>query len=442
MATLKYLLQSKGDNAPVYLRLSLGRSNSIKRKTGLYINPDQWSPKTGLPKQTLPENKNLSYQLKKLEAFIFEQLNIDGTTGKEINGNWLVNNINRHFNHAQPGELDYIVEYGKEFLGNLHYKTTDNGKKGVTDGTIKKYATIVNKLSAYESYAGRKLKLTDIDLRFRTEFIKYLTNQEKLSDNTTGRYLKFVKSIVLDAQKNGYNINEKIKHFKGFTVDSPKVILSYDELDLLKNTELSNDIHNITRDWLLIGCYTGQRVSDLLRMNTSMIQEIEGFKFIVLEQIKTGKTVQIPIHYEVLEILNKRNGEFPPLFTQNIDSNKALFNRYLKQLCKLVGINELVEGNYFDPDKKRSVSGLFEKYKLVSSHICRRSFASLFYGNPLYPTPILMNITAHSTERQFLEYIGKKPIDYSLQLAKLWENESLKNKKEPQLEVVKEGTNN
>jgi len=34
MATIKYLLQSKLDNAPIYLRLSLGRSNTLKRKTG------------------------------------------------------------------------------------------------------------------------------------------------------------------------------------------------------------------------------------------------------------------------------------------------------------------------------------------------------------------------------------------------------------------------
>ncbi|WP_421824303.1 hypothetical protein [Flagellimonas oceanensis] len=31
-----------------------------------------------------------------------------------------------------------------------------------------------------------------------------------------------------------------------------------------------------------------------------------------------------------------------------------------------------------------------------------------------------MNITGHSTEKMFLEYIGKKPIDYSLQLARIW----------------------
>jgi integrase len=65
---------------------------------------------------------------------------------------------------------------------------------------------------------------------------------------------------------------------------------------------------------------------------------------------------------------------------------------------------------------------MYPKYELVSSHICRRSFASNHYATELYPTPILMNITAHKTEQMFLTYIGKEPIDYSVKLAKIWQN--------------------
>lgn len=53
-----------------------------------------------------------------------------------------------------------------------------------------------------------------------------------------------------------------------------------------------------------------------------------------------------------------------------------------------------------------------------------------------------MNITAHSAEKQFLEYIGKKPIDYGLQLAGIWATEALKEKKQSNLTVVKKASNN
>ena len=49
-----------------------------------------------------------------------------------------------------------------------------------------------------------------------------------------------------------------------------------------------------------------------------------------------------------------------------------------------------------------------------------------------------MNITAHSTEEMFLEYIGKKPIDYSIQLAETWARESLKaNSNKTELKLLK-----
>ncbi len=437
MATVKYLLQSASDNAQIYLRLSLGRSKSIKRKTGLATSCKDWSAKTGLPKQNNANNKKLSSSLKSLEAFIQNELNEANSTGVEVDGNWLLVKIEKHFNRVTPTDLNKLVNYANHFLKNLQYRVTEQGKKGVAIATYKKYKTILNKLIAFEKYSKTQYLVKNVDRKFRASFIDYLKEEENLGDNTIGRYLKFVKSICLDAAKSGLEISNKLEHFKGFTVKAPKVVLSFDELEQIKNTKFSNENHDIARDWLIIGCYTGQRVSDLLRMESSFIESIQKFKFIVLEQIKTGKTVQIPIHEEVKKILDKRNGEFPPTFTKNADSNMSLFNRYLKQLSKLAKINSVVEGNAYNAKTKRTENGKYEKHLLVSSHICRRSFATNFYGDPKYPTPLLMNITAHSTEKMFLEYIGKKPIDYGLQLAKIWANEALKKEKKPQLKIVK-----
>lgn len=86
--------------------------------------------------------------------------------------------------------------------------------------------------------------------------------------------------------------------------------------------------------------------------------------------------------------------------------------------------------------KYRKEFGRFPKHELISSHVCRKSFASNFYGD--IPTALLISITAHATEQQFLEYIGKTSNDYAIQLAEYWSKESLKAKKEPQMTVLKE----
>lgn len=437
MATIKYLIQSKSENAQIYLRLSLSNSKSLKRKTGLSINSNNWSSATGLPKQNDNANKDIATDLRGLTKFILNKLNNANTNGVEVTGDWLLNNINIHFKRSQTSDLEYLIKYGENFLTELKYKVSQNNKSGVSKSTEKKYRTIVNKLIAFEKQSKKTFLVSDVNLKFRNDLIKYFAETDNLNDNTIGRYLKVVKSICLDAQKNGIKTSPQLQHFKGFTVKTTKVTLSFNELEQINKTKFTNENHIIAKDWLIIGCYTGQRVSDLLRMNSSFIQNIQNFNFIVLEQIKTGKIVQIPIHFEVKKILDKRNGEFPPLFADNMDSSKVLFNRYLKQLCEIAEINTIVEGNAFNKETKRTENGEFEKYKLVSSHICRRSFATNFYSNSKYPTPLLMNITAHSTEKMFLEYIGKKPIDYGLQLAEIWTKEALKETKGFKLDVVK-----
>nr|WP_321224792.1 phage integrase SAM-like domain-containing protein [uncultured Psychroserpens sp.] len=452
MATIKFQLQSKSKNAPIYLRLSLGRGKSLKRKTSLSINPDNWSLSTGLPKQNYADEKNLTSNLRKLGTFVLDEVNDSNSKGVEITGEWLQNKIDFHFNKVEAKQLDYLTNYSIYFIDNLKYKVNEKTKSiGVSKATEKKYKTILNKLIAFDDYQSKKqkktiqTKLTDVNLSFRSSLIDYFSKIEKLSDNTIGRYLKFVKSICLDAKKNGFKISSQLNDFSGFSIEAPKVILSLAEIEQIKNTKFVSDAHEISKDWLIIGCFTGQRVSDLLRMNKKMIEHIQDYDFIVLKQVKTKKTVQIPIHFEVQEILNKRDGEFPPVFSNNIDSNKAMFNRYLKQLCKLSKINKVVNGNKFDEKKKRYINGDYPKHELVASHICRRSFASNHYATELYPTPILMNITAHTTEQMFLTYIGKEPIDYSLQLAKIWQQEGMKIKRKEEnqveLKVVKQVSN-
>ena len=73
---------------------------------------------------------------------------------------------------------------------------------------------------------------------------------------------------------------------------------------------------------------------------------------------------------------------------------------------------------------KRKISGTFPKYELITSHVCRRSFATNTYGK--LPTPLIMQITAHSTEKMFLGYIGKSSMDYAQQIADFYAKEEVK----------------
>ena len=68
----------------------------------------------------------------------------------------------------------------------------------------------------------------------------------------------------------------------------------------------------------------------------------------------------------------------------------------------------------------RKQYGEFPKWQLVSSHICRRSFATNAYGTVL--TLTIMKITGHKSEQVFLNYIKTTPKEYAYELRRSWDN--------------------
>ena len=82
----------------------------------------------------------------------------------------------------------------------------------------------------------------------------------------------------------------------------------------------------------------------------------------------------------------------------------------------------------------RKVKGNYPKDELVTSHICRRSFATNHYGK--LSTPVIMSITGHKTETEFLKYIGKTPKDNAEVLNKYWKDQELKQSKKTKMKVV------
>lgn len=100
--------------------------------------------------------------------------------------------------------------------------------------------------------------------------------------------------------------------------------------------------------------------------------------------------------------------------------NKLLFNKLIKEVCKAVGIDGPTEGAVMNVRTKRKEAGVFPKYMLVSSHTCRRSFATNLYLMN-FPTLSIMKITGHTTESSFLSYIKVTPKEHAQKLLEHWE---------------------
>jgi hypothetical protein len=104
-----------------------------------------------------------------------------------------------------------------------------------------------------------------------------------------------------------------------------KLDLSYD-----KRMELA-------RDKFLMGCYTGQRVSDYNGITSDNIIDINRLECFRIKQRKTKNIVDCPITLEIREIMSRYNNQPPPyLYDTDINENIEIIGRIL-------GFNEVIK---------------------------------------------------------------------------------------------------
>lgn len=423
MATVKFSTRSKSQQSKIYVRFAISKQQDYKIVTPLLINPKYFSNKTGKVKRIAEFTQKDAFQKKldELHKTIIDNYNDTLGTGVDINSLWLKNQVNDFFKLVKDDDLSYLVNYYEYYLKKIKAKpNAKTGRIGIGKRTYQKRELVKRKIEALQKHTSKKYKIKDVDESFRNEFINYLKNHENLSSNTIGGYTKIIKMVCSDAKALGYEVSLGLNKIKGWSVKAKHTYLSLMELEMIKSIELDSPALEKARDWLLIGCYTGQRAGDFLRFDKSQIvyelKDSKKTKFIRLTQEKTNLTIRVLVHREVEKILNKWDG-FPPAYSKNIDSALAVFNRDIKRVCKAAGLTEIIEGTK-KGKSKRNESGMYPKYELIQSHTCRRSFATNFYGKMKMET--LRAITGHSSERQLLEYICKAPTEYAEELTKDW----------------------
>ncbi|MDH6250913.1 integrase [Chryseobacterium sp. H1D6B] len=419
MASVKFFTRSKTSTSQIYLRFIVGYRKEFQSKTGIVISMSEWSKEKSLPKQNNPENKQITTQLKNLESHILTSYNSDYAKGILFTKEWLDEKINIFYKRIDEKEDDSIfINYLTNFID---FKESISA---YAKSTINKLNNLKDRFAVFQKKKKKNYLIEDISGKVLIDFKNYLIVDCGLMETTATRFIKNLKTVIFDSRNNGKQIHHQIAGFTTGTTNSEhKVFLSFKEIEHIKEITTLNSDWNIAKDWLILGCYLGQRSSDLLRMTKKMIYtkiDADGnsFRFIEVKQQKTGEKVVIPLHDEVEIILKKYNNDFPPTFANNPDSNSTLFNKHIKKVCELAGISEMVKGKVFNEETKKNEIVEAEKCKLVSSHVCRRSFATNFYGNKMFTTPQLMSITGHKTESMFLNYIGRTADDWAMQTAK------------------------
>lgn len=279
----------------------------------------------------------------------------------------------------------------------------------ISKSTYMRYRVFFELIKKYEGVACKRFQLFEIDANFINHFVAYCKNED-YSENTIYRSIHFIKTILNFAEKKGIKTAVRELEIRREKRNTELITLSEAELLQLHKKKVPNNLKP-AKDWLIISCYTGQRISDFMNFTVHKLRNIQGKTCIEFQQQKTGKKVLLPLHPIVLEILKDYSGCFPPKISF------AKYNEQIKEVAKLAGISEIVDSKKRIDHRVKKVS--VEKHEVITSHIGRRSFATNFYGK--IPTPLLMEATGHSTEQMFLKYIGSNNFHNTMILGNFFE---------------------
>lgn len=374
-------------------------SQRIKIYTKQSIEPQFWDRTKNRVKNTVKVNsQKINEQLKEMETLLFE----------------LFDKFLIHYERKPtPSELKTIFQ--KEYFEkvpqfskvkektffDLFDEYIENKKiEYPSTKTYEKYTQVRNNLLEFEKSLKKSIITENIDLQLRNQYIQFLQDKKGYAQSTIHRHIKFLKTILLYIETLGYKLNPqvKIKGKNGFIPSdeiSEKIALSENELAEMGNLDLSNNPRlEQVRDRFLIGCYTGLRFSDFVRLNKS---NIEDGKYILIRQQKTQQNITIPFFENVKRIFEKYDYQMPrPISEVN-------FNLYLKEVAKLCDtLREPYETLKTIGGKRVKIQT--PRYEQVSTHTARRTFVTLNHARGV-ELDALMIATGHANIKTIRNYV-------------------------------------
>ncbi|MDC6387541.1 site-specific integrase [Maribacter sp. PR1] len=365
----------------------------FKYSTGFYSCYSDWdSQKQRIRnKAHIIDRDYVNDYLNKIESELYREISKMNAQGKPITKEYLTRKLDQITGKNQEAD-----SYEKPNLIEYYSRLIQRKKDKVKLTTLGSHKQTHRLLQEYDN----KLDFVQIDHDFYDAFIDFLYSKD-FAPNTVGKHIKNLKVVMNSATNEGINTNflYRQREFKVIKEQTVAIYLDEDEIKRIHELNLS-DFPRLekARDIFLIGCYTGQRVSDYNGLTREDIIKNRGYEFFKIKQKKTGKEVFCPISNEIKEIINapRNKGNL------SLKMNEQDINRYIKEVGRKADINQLIEVSYSKGDK--NIVEKRPKYLLIATHTARRSFCTNMFKKGMKPYQI-MEVSGHSSEKVFYNYI-------------------------------------
>lgn len=274
--------------------------------------------------------------------------------------------------------------------------------------TTKNHSCLKNQIRQLEIQFGCQLMPSQVTDIFWNYFVSYMVSANKLAVSTAKTCCAQLRSVLSWASRHNCPISPSYDFVKLPKYNQEQVALTPDEVSHIYHFDLSTIakrpqyIRNMerVRDHFVLSCSLGQRFSDMVRIDKTCF---DRNIFSIMQQ-KTGNKCRVDIDKMSMDsnttykILEKYGYEAP------IKGDISAYDRYVKMLLQHIG------GEFFEIIKRETkVNGIvdtqfYPKYKMISSHTCRRTFATV---NVLrgYHEDEIRRATGHKSGDAFAKYL-------------------------------------
>lgn len=446
MATINFLYRSKKDKASLNLRL-LYRHNDqdfqLGVRTKFLVDKEYWNKKhnsRSKDAQVKNEQVRVNSELQKIENHILTAFN--NSDINEISKKWLISTLDSYYNPVGKKKLnDTVVYWINKIINEAQYRDNTKGGVGISKSRIQAYDRLSQLVKEWQG--DKEYKIKEMDKNKFEVFKKWLFTTKRYSTSYTFKKISDLKTVCKEARLHGVeassDLNDiKIKQGKSLDDDMDVITLTEEEIEKIENAHLISETHINARKWLILLCYTGQRGKDLTKKLNKDSFEIHGNTLVIkIVQGKGNKPTTIPVLPRVKAIYEEG-------LPQHMSTQKL--NNYFKEIGKIAGIDTPTLGRKAEINsafnkigsKKgntRGVKKIRPKHEYLSTHIGRRTFATLHYGK--LPTPIIMKVTNHAKESTFLKYINQSDDSHIDAFSEFYKVKEENKSNSPKLKLIK-----
>lgn len=390
----------------IKLRYYENRHARIQIDTGIEIPLKYWNKEKSFLKKS-KEVGSEYVQLTQMDSLANQIISSYRNQGKPLSKKL----FKRQFEDGEPSiNTKPVEDFFTEFE---HYLESKKGK--VVKDVIKDYNSLKKHLEGFQEFSGIIVDFNAFDYHFYQEWTDYLAYHAPLKNggvgmknNTIGKLVKNLKAFLNDRMRRNRIKPVDLSAFKVIQEEVDHIYLTADEIQAIAAVDCKEDVElERVKDFFVIGCLTGLRFSDISRIRPEYLDN-EGF--LNIRQKKTSGRIVIPLRKQVKEVLAKYGGQAP-------DIDSFTFNKRIKELGDGAGLHQKVEIEHKRGTIKEAQ--LLEKYKLISSHTCRRSFCTNAYLDGI-DVQLIMKISGHKSEKAFRRYLKISNYEAAQKLKEAW----------------------